>query len=274
MEKLKINYHVTEECNFHCKFCFAKYTNKTLGFEEQKAVIKKIAQSNQFDEINFAGGEPLLDKNIVALIKYAFELELKVSIITNGFLLDIPLLDMILPYLSMIGISVHSFDNKTKRSIGACTSSGEFLENERLKQLCDFVRNYNTQNHRNCRIKINTVICSENKLEDFKANINMIQIDRWKCLRCQEFGRNQRTLITDAEYKQFVTRNKMNWMNQVFENDMKDTYIMINPEGKLLREGTDNKSYIEIGSVLEHDVSQLLKELPLKESLYHQRYSA
>ena len=42
MEKLKINYHITEECNFHCKFCFAKYTNKTLGFEEQKAVVKKL----------------------------------------------------------------------------------------------------------------------------------------------------------------------------------------------------------------------------------------
>ena len=66
----------------------------------------------------------------------------------------------------------------------------------------------------------------------------------------------------------------MDWMDQVFENDMKDTYIMINPERKLLREGTDNKSYIEIGSVLEPDVLQLLKELPLKESLYYQRYSA
>ena len=79
MEKLKINYHVTEACNFRCKFCFAKYTNKTLGFEEQKAVIKKIAQSNLFEKINFIGGEPLLDKNIVALIKYSFELGLKVS---------------------------------------------------------------------------------------------------------------------------------------------------------------------------------------------------
>lgn len=56
MEKLKINYHVTEACNFRCKFCFAKYTNKTLGFEEQKAVIKKIAQSNLFEKINFIGG--------------------------------------------------------------------------------------------------------------------------------------------------------------------------------------------------------------------------
>lgn len=274
MEKLKINYHVTEVCNFRCKFCFAKYANKTLEFEEQKAVIKNIAQSNQFDEINFAGGEPLLDKNIVALIKYAFELGLKVSIITNGFLLDIPLLTKILPYLSMLGISVHSFDNATKQNIGACTPSGEFLENERLVKLCNFVRNYNAQNQRECKIKINTVICNENKLEDFKANISMMQINRWKCLRCQEFKCNQRTLITDEEYRQFIARNKMDWMDQVFENDMKDTYIMINPEGKLLREGADNKSYVEIGSVLEHDILQLLKELPLKEALYHQRYSA
>ena len=273
MEKLKLNYHVTEECNFRCKFCFAKYAGKTLGFEGQKAVIQKIARSNLFDEINFAGGEPLLDKNIVALIKYAFGLGLKVSIITNGFLLDIPLLSTLLPYLSMLGISVHSFDRATKRGIGACTRSGQFLENERLAELCGFVRSHKARNQRECRIKINTVICSQNKLEDFTANIDRLQVDRWKCLRCQEFGHNQPSLVTDAEYRQFVSRNRMGRTGQVFENDMKDTYIMVNPEGKLLREGADNRSYVEIGSVLEHEISDLLKALPLKESLYHRRYS-
>ena len=33
MEKLKINYHITENCNFNCKFCFAKYADKTLKLE-------------------------------------------------------------------------------------------------------------------------------------------------------------------------------------------------------------------------------------------------
>ena len=272
MEKLKINYHITENCNFDCKFCFAKYSNETLKFEEQKLVLKKLADSNLFDEINFAGGEPLLDKNIVELVQYSFCLGLKVSLITNGLLLNSQLLQQILPYLTMIGISVHSFDDETKRKIGSCTKSGKVLENRRLVEICNAVRSYNSQTHKKCRVKINTVICRENKQENFKGNIEQLQVDRWKCLRCQEFCQNQNFLVSDSEYKSFVQRNRLKSVNQVFEDDMKDTYIMINPGGKLLREGDDGKSYCEIGSVLEKDIPVLLNDLPLKKDLYDGRY--
>ena len=274
MEKLKINYHITENCNFNCKFCFAKYADKTLKLENQKLVIEKIADSMLFDAINFAGGEPLLDKNIVEHIQYSSRLGLKTSLITNGFLLDSQTLQQILPYLTMIGISVHTFDNETKRKIGSCTSSGEVLENQRLVEICNMVRSYNSQTRKKCKIKINTVICSENKQEILKKNIEPLQIDRWKCLRCQEFCKNQNYLVNDTEYKAFAQRNTLETetVEQVFEDDMKDTYIMINPEGKLLREGADNRSYDEIGSVLEKDISDLLNVLPLKKRKYFERY--
>lgn len=274
MEKLKINYHITENCNFNCKFCFAKYADKTLKLENQKLVIEKIADSMLFDAINFAGGEPLLDKNIVEHIQCSSRLGLKTSLITNGFLLDSQTLQQILPYLTMIGISVHTFDNETKRKIGSCTSSGEVLENQRLVEICNMVRSYNSQTRKKCKIKINTVICSENKQEILKKNIEPLQIDRWKCLRCQEFCKNQNYLVNDTEYKAFAQRNTLETetVEQVFEDDMKDTYIMINPEGKLLREGADNRSYDEIGSVLEKDISDLLNVLPLKKRKYFERY--
>ena len=274
MEKLKINYHITENCNFNCKFCFAKYADKTLKLENQKLVIEKIADSMLFDAINFAGGEPLLDKNIVEHIQYSSRLGLKTSLITNGFLLDSQTLQQILPYLTMIGISVHTFDNETKRKIGSCTSSGEVLENQMLVEICNMVRSYNSQTRKKCKIKINTVICSENKQEILKKNIEPLQIDRWKCLRCQEFCKNQNYLVNDTEYKAFAQRNTLETetVEQVFEDDMKDTYIMINPEGKLLREGADNRSYDEIGSVLEKDISDLLNVLPLKKRKYFERY--
>lgn len=274
MEKLKINYHITENCNFNCKFCFAKYADKTLKLENQKLVIEKIADSMLFDAINFAGGEPLLDKNIVEHIQYSSRLGLKTSLITNGFLLDSQTLQQILPYLTMIGISVHTFDDETKRKIGSCTSTGEVLENQRLVEICNMVRSYNSQTRKKCKIKINTVICSENKQEILKKNIETLQIDRWKCLRCQEFCKNQNYLVNDTEYKAFAQRNTLETetVEQVFEDDMKDTYIMINPEGKLLREGADNRSYDEIGSVLEKDISDLLNVLPLKKRKYFERY--
>lgn len=140
MEKLKINYHLTQACNFGCKFCFAKYEKEQVGFEDQKAVIKNIASSGIFDSINFAGGEPLLVKKLPDLIQYAADLGLKVSVITNGYLLSDRNLEAIVPNLEMLGISCHSFDEKTKIEIGSCTKSGKlFPMNDLVKSVQKFM---------------------------------------------------------------------------------------------------------------------------------------
>ena len=41
MKKLKVNYHLLEACNFGCKFCFARYAQKSfLSFEHMKNVVE------------------------------------------------------------------------------------------------------------------------------------------------------------------------------------------------------------------------------------------
>lgn len=275
MDKLKINYHLTQACNFSCKFCFAKYEKEQIRLNDQKAVIKNIATSGLFDSINFAGGEPLLIKELPELIQYASCLGLKVSVITNGYLLSDKLIEKIVPNLEMLGISCHSFVEETKLKIGSCTKSGKTLTNDRLAEICSKINDMNMLGISNCRIKINSVICKPNVHENLKDGIDSLKyVQRWKGLRCQEFGTNQNMLVSDLEFKLFKKVNSNGVINQVFENDMKDTYIMINPAGRLIKESSNGLGYSIVGSALDEPMESLMNRYNLKLDIYKERYIA
>lgn len=268
MKNLKLNYHMLESCNYKCKFCFAKYANKPkLKYDQMKLVIEKTAECGYFTGINFAGGEPLLIPEISDLIQFAKEKGLTTSVITNGFFLTNEKLDSMLPYLDCIGISVHSVCDDIKIELGSCTKVKQILSNERLREICNYIRAKST-----CKIKINTVVNSLNKDELFRPFIKDLGIDRWKILRCQSFGKNNDMCISDEEWNAFCKRNG-GLYNSVFENNMKDTYIMVNPAGDLVKEGEDCNSYEEIGSVLDEGMEDLLLRHPLHIDEYHSRYA-
>ena len=271
MKGLKLNYHMLEACNYGCKFCFARYDKKIhLEFYEMKTVVQKTAECGCFKAINFAGGEPFLIKELPDLIRFAKELGLETSVITNGFFLTEQVLEKVLPYLDCIGISVHSFDDEIKRKTGVCNCNNQVLENNRLQDICRYIRN-----NSDCKIKINTVVNVYNKDEDFVPLIRELDIDRWKILRCQYFennAENKKMLVSDSEWKKFCERN-IGVKGSVFEQTMKDSYIMVNPYGVLLK--NDNSGgYEEIGSVLESDLKRLLLNHPLNLDEYQKRYSA
>lgn len=71
---MKINLHIIEACNYACKYCFAHYDNhKFLTIKDWKEIIDVCYESKLFDEINFAGGEPLLHPDITYIIDYAYD---------------------------------------------------------------------------------------------------------------------------------------------------------------------------------------------------------
>ncbi len=269
MENLKLNYHLVEACNYGCKFCFARYEQKQkTDFELMKAVVKNTAESGFFNSINFAGGEPFLIKQLPSLIRFAKNQGLSTSVITNGSMLSESVIDSVLPYLDCIGISFHSVSDDIKRKIGSCDKNGTVLTNERLLEICRYIRK-----NSDCKIKLNTVVNAFNKNENFVPFIRELNIDRWKVLRCQSFGCNEDMLINDKEWTSFCARN-YGLKNTVFENNMKDTYIMVNPAGFLIKESSDGKNYEPIGSVLSSNIRDLLLEHPLHIDEYKMRYSA
>ena len=84
----KINLHITQKCNYACKYCFAHFDNHDdLTLDQWKHIIDNLKASGLVDAINFAGGEPVLYRDFPALVNYAYDQGFKLSIITNGSLM-------------------------------------------------------------------------------------------------------------------------------------------------------------------------------------------
>jgi len=86
---ISINLHLTNKCNYQCKFCFARNRcqGKELTFKEWKKLIFLLSEKNCL-KVNFAGGEPTLLPYLPELINYAKDLGFFTSIISNGSLIS------------------------------------------------------------------------------------------------------------------------------------------------------------------------------------------
>ena len=84
---------LTDQCNLYCKMCgcphtAAKYRGQELSERDIKGIIDQIALWNKDAEVVFSGGEPFLRSDILELIEYACARGLRISVNTNGTLID------------------------------------------------------------------------------------------------------------------------------------------------------------------------------------------
>jgi MoaA/NifB/PqqE/SkfB family radical SAM enzyme len=105
--------NLTVKCNQNCLFCCdgeLKDSGYHLTFEEAQEKVAHIAAQGA-DSITFIGGEPLVQKYLVELVRFAREQGLRVGLTTNGTLLTEERLDALLDAgLTSLELSVHSFD--------------------------------------------------------------------------------------------------------------------------------------------------------------------
>lgn len=287
---MKVNVHVTEKCNFHCRQCYAKFEEHLVPTtEEWMRIIDNCHASGIVNAYNFAGGEPLLYKGLNKLIKYAYSKGAAVSIITNGYLINDAWIEENAMYLDTIGFSVDSFQRDTLKDIGRCTCSGKILEVERL---VDIIRKLKAVNPK-LRIKINSVVSSLNKNEDLASDIigYDLPVSRWKLLRMCPFKNdefdNYDLAVSDMEYQEFVNRNT-SILNAVKSSEMIYTcdrgteivaedringgYIMIDAGGYLV-DDTLNTNYTRIIDCRTEDFLTGIERLNLDKELYESRYS-
>lgn len=135
-----INWHITEACNYHCKFCFAKW-NKPTEIWSNPANVEKVIfnicnhfRSHDISHIrlNIVGGEPVMfPERLWNIVKIACKYEMEISIITNGSHLE-----NIRPFahmISQVGISVDSLEHQTNMDIGR-EYGGKTISFEQLYQ--------------------------------------------------------------------------------------------------------------------------------------------
>lgn len=123
---------VTDRCNLRCKYCMPacgitnKLHSKLLSFEEIAKIVK-MGISLGIDKIRLTGGEPLVRKDIVDLVKILASIEgLKdISMTTNGTLLKHCALQLKKAGLKRLNISLDSLQEEKYRDI---TRGGELKD--------------------------------------------------------------------------------------------------------------------------------------------------
>lgn len=272
MEKLKVNLHITETCNFHCRHCFAQFDEPDMPLPAWKHIVDNLKASGMVSHINFAGGEPLLSPSFKELFAYAYAQHFVLSVISNGyFLLDKKYLpDGFFRKLSMLGISVDSMDRDTQKEIGRCDAKGNILT---LPVLKGIIRKAKTENPA-IAIKLNTVVTACNKDERLTEKLSDLPVDRWKILKMKPFRTekfsNYDLQISDDDFAAFRKNNPPHGEQQVFEDSLDRSYVFIDPQGNLLDNG--GESYTAVGNLLEEDFVSVMKRYALNRKLYEARY--
>lgn len=289
-KKYKINLHVLEACNFKCRQCFSKFgMEKLLPMEGWKKIVDNCIAGADVDEFNIAGGEPILYPGLAELVKYIRSKGIKVSLITNGSLMDEEWIKNYARLYETIGFSVDSLDDETNKKIGRCDRNGKTIPASRIVKLCGMIRKYAP----GCRIKINTVVSALNKDEVMSDFIDEIAADRWKILRMKPFQydgfSNLDIQVSDAEFLRFVEKNRKKDRKEggkeagagaelaerevVVEPDMRASYVLIDSNGCLLDNAVDEMTPVAVCDCLREDFADGLKKLTLDRKRYEARYN-
>jgi len=273
---ITINWHITEQCNYKCYYCFAHYDkderiNEPIYQENKKIdlVLDKLYKffSKNFKEVrlNIAGGEPTLVKNLGYLIKKAYKIGFKVSIITNSSKLNKEFIKENAKFLYLYGTSIDSIDEKTIRKIGRCNR--EVLDIEELK---DNIRYLKIENP-NIKIKINTVVNEFNYNEYLGDFINDLEsIDKWKVLKAFPF--KNKIYCNEYQFNYFLA-NHSKFKRKIFKennNDMQDSYIMIDPFGRFYQ--NSNNFYHYTNSILDTNIEIAFKQINFNIEKFYKRY--
>lgn len=112
------NYYVTDRCNSKCVYCnIWKNGGVDARIEDVENNIKSIKKLGVF-YVDFTGGEPLLNNDIIKMLKCAKAVGLNTSITTNGILHE-KISEELLKYVDDFCISLDTLDmNKYKEIRG------------------------------------------------------------------------------------------------------------------------------------------------------------
>lgn len=271
-----INYHVTDRCNYRCRYCFGKFGCECLALSDAKRAVDSVgeyfeSQGIRDGRINLAGGEPLCYPWIDGLIEHIAKSGLKASIITNGSLLTPERIAVWGGTVCCIGLSIDSVSPGTNKMIGR-SCGGRTLPAERAIQLCGEIRTAGIW------LKINTVVSGYNLSEADALTEFYVRArpDRLKLFKMQRVrGVNDAAAdkgVSDGEFSGFVRRVRADFPGVIAEGsgDMENSYLMIAPLGDVLL--NDSGEYRKYGNVLDAPLWETVSKMPLSQERFTSRY--
>lgn len=290
--ELVINWHLTEACNYGCRYCYSKWHAATRDRElihdrdASRAMLEAIYRDFAPDNIDMqarlgmswkklrlslAGGEPLLyERELVRLARQAREIGFELSLITNGSRLTRPLMAELAPLLSVLDISIDSASALTNREIGRIDRHSRLLSLTALREVIADGRRLNPT----LRIKINTVVNALNFTEDQHPTITQLAPDKWKVLRMLPTVTSD-LAIADHEFAEFVDRHRSLAAIMAAEDntDMVESYIMIDPRGRFFQNSLSGQGYRYSNPITEVGAQAAFRQVQWHADKFLARYT-
>ncbi|MHA1727969.1 MAG: viperin family antiviral radical SAM protein [Promethearchaeota archaeon] len=270
-----VNFHLTQICNYRCKFCFAIYDclERELNEKEAIRIIDELVKHNCL-KINFAGGEPTLVKFLPNLIKYSKDLGLFVSLISNGTGISQNFLDKCGNSLDLIGLSVDSNNDTIERKLGrsyknSLKINSNYSHIDMIMQRAETIHDYGID------LKINTTLTPLNWKDDLTDFLSELNPKRWKVFEVHRiYG------INDSFFEKFGTleQDQFNFFikkhskfNPVYETSemILDSYCMITPDGRFYQNTENIHHYSK--PILNIGLMNAFNQISFSTDKYHQR---
>lgn len=261
LPELVINWHITEACNYRCRYCYAHWDGAGRELlHNLPASVRMLENLFQFFDpaneanplrqhmdwqgvrLNLAGGEPLLYPELVCKILQASrEIGFATSLITNASVLSVALAWELAPHLTLLGVSLDSGSAETNRQIGRQDTRGKLLATDRLGDALLEAKHLNPL----LQLKLNTVVNALNCDEDLSTLIRLLSPQRWKVLRMLPVVTND-LAVSDMDFLAFVERHQhLGPVMCVEDNtEMVESYLMIDPHGRFFQNALGQSSYI------------------------------
>lgn len=260
VSELVINWHITEACNYKCRYCYAKWDGAGRELLHDSSRVRNLLDelqaffhpgntSNPLRQhmswsgirLNLAGGEPLLYQDAsLRVLDYSRSKGMSASIITNGSRLTDDLIDRLAPLVSIFGLSLDSASSAKNMEIGRVDSRGCLLDVSSVSEMLARAKLRNPA----LRLKVNTVVNALNYQDDMSPIIYALAPHRWKVLRMLQVVTSE-LAVTSEDFIAFVARHDAlrDVMCVEDNDDMRESYIMIDPLGRFFQNTGGRQGY-------------------------------
>lgn len=262
-----VSFHIVKPCNMSCKFCFATFQDQhvinQLPLTDAMNIITKLKEAG-VEKITFAGGEPMMYKNLDIVIQFSKNIGLTTSIITNGSMITNEWLQKMKGKLDWIGLSVDSLSKATNIMIGRSAKN-----NPNYIKLVELIKT------NKFRLKINTVVNSYNHMDDMNNFISFAKPDRWKIFQTLKIKEQndehwEEIKVTDNQYWSFIQRHNLQTAMVVEDNEqMTGSYLLIDPLGRLFENSGGIHTYSD--PLQNRPIEHCLEQINLNRSMFLKR---
>lgn len=266
---------VTSKCNLKCPMCWGPPRTihpKTSKFIDQELSLREIRKILAFMKKHFSssiltinGGEPLIKKDIINILKLAKKLDYSTTLSTNWILFNQKI--EILKYIDAISIPIDAATSATSKIMRPPLNNHYEIALQTIKQI--------NMLNKNMYIKASTVVSWINKNEILKIGEEIInrklKIDTRKLFQYnpvwyrQEDPMKKKLIISKGDFDKIGTSVKRSFPKLHIHSQWNDEswlYLLIRPDGSItIQKDKNGKINPHLGNILLDKPTEIITQL-------------